>query len=179
LLSARSLRPDIGARGRRPGVEARQVSCPRRFDPSKSSPRSQPYGVTTACSAPMPLDCTGGGRSSRTPLPGGGGDVVPVKPSTSRRCSENGSVALDTLAGGESLVPSMGLMSPSWPDFLRSLPELLRGDPTASRRTLPSGRPWRRGESLRSSRGHPPQGSARRRPRGSVRRGRCTVRRPG
>jgi hypothetical protein len=35
-------------RGRRPGVEARQVSCPRRFDPSKSSPRSQPCGVTTA-----------------------------------------------------------------------------------------------------------------------------------
>jgi hypothetical protein len=40
--------PTSTPRGRRPGVEARQVSYPRRFDPSKSSPRSQPYGVTTA-----------------------------------------------------------------------------------------------------------------------------------
>jgi len=60
-----------------------------------------------------------------------------------------------------TLVPSMGLC-PLRGSTSSAASRASRGDPTRPtlRRSGPSGRPWRRGESLRSSRGHPSQRSA-------------------
>jgi hypothetical protein len=90
----------------------------------------------------------------RSPLLVGGSGVCPAEPSASRRCSANGSVASDTLSGAGSLVPSMGLCplrGPTSSAASESFSRATRRHPKAP----PSGRPWRRGESLRSSRGHP------------------------
>jgi hypothetical protein len=69
-----------GDRQRRPvGPGRGRPRFPRRFDPSKSSPRSQPYGVSTACSASVPSGAPPGGDTPRSPLPVGGSGVCAME----------------------------------------------------------------------------------------------------
>jgi hypothetical protein len=134
------------------------------IDPPKSSPRSQPYRVTTACSL-RAVRPPSGGRPPRSPLPVGGSSAVRKRPSTSRCCSANESVASDTLAGTGSLVPSMGLFPLRGPTS--SAASL--GFPGATRR--PEGHraagPLDGGDTPRWGRGHPSQAVDRSR-RGSM-----------
>jgi len=115
----------------------------RRHDPSKSSPRSQPYRVTAAC-CPLAV----GSLPGRSPpaLHCWSAEVAAcqARSSTSRRFSANGSVALDTLASGKSLVPSMGLCPLRGPIPIRGFLGLSQGDPEHPRGEVPSGRPSRR-----------------------------------
>jgi hypothetical protein len=91
---------------------------------------------------PLAVVAPPGGSAPRSPLPVGGSGAVRRNPSTSRRCSANGSVASDTLSGAGIARSFHGLVSPSWSDFLRSLPGLSRGDPQT--RKPASGRPSQR-----------------------------------
>jgi hypothetical protein len=166
--AARRPRPN-GPKAARPAPEARPGPVPRdAIHPSKSSPRPQPYGVTTACY----LRAVGPRRvvdAPRSPLPVGGSGVCPTGPSTSRRCSANGSVASDTLSGAGIARSFHGLVSPSRSDVLRSPPGLSRRDPNG-----PEGPPerpalarWRitafePGTSLPCGRPEPPRESVRR-----------------
>jgi hypothetical protein len=147
------------------------------IDPPKSSPRSQPYRVTTACSL-RAVRPQSGGRPPRFPLPVGGSSAARMRPSTSRCCSANESVASDTLAGTGSLVPSMGLFplrGPTSPaaslDFPGATRDPRRGTerPALSRwrytgmeprTSLPSGRPKPPRESVRRGRAPDPETSA-------------------
>jgi hypothetical protein len=115
------------------GLAPRDASYPSKSSPVHSraaSPRSD---------APLPLDRSRSGRSTRFPLPVGGGDVLPGEPSTSRLFSANGSVASGTLAGTWIARSFHGLVSPTRRDRLRSLPDFL-ARPGASEEE-PGGRP--------------------------------------
>jgi hypothetical protein len=134
-------------------------------DPPKSSPRSQPYRVTTACSL-RAVGTPSGGRAPCSPLPVGGSSAVRERPSTSRSCSANESVASDTLAGTGSLVPSMGLFplrGPTSPAASLDFPGATRDPPKGE----PSDRPSHGGDTPGWSRGHPSHAVGRSR-RGSL-----------
>jgi hypothetical protein len=167
----RSLGPDISTARALTGCRGETGSFPATLRPFEEFPPFPAVRCHHRLIGLLAVEAPPGGHAPRSPLPVGGSGAVRRSPSTSRRCSENGSVALDTLAGAESLVPSMGLMSPSWPDFLRAS----RDSPWATR-PRPEGRcraasPGAVAKHRVRAEDIPLRGPPKR-PRGSVRRGR-------
>jgi hypothetical protein len=120
------------------GLAPRDASTLRRVPPVRSQ-----YRVTAALLPPCRW-VSPGTFAPCSPLLVGKVAACQARSSTSRRFSANGSVALDTLASGKSLVPSMGLCPLRGPIPIRGFLGLSQGDPEQPRGEVPSGRPSRR-----------------------------------